>query len=327
MRPDNDATGPQMKLRPNHSDNLYDLQLLRDLQIISERTQRELGSLPVGGLPVQPKRKPQQPRPAVPPVTPALPPSDEDTMMQWKSVAAVAALATGSTLAACGAESTAAHVDPPAAAVPGTPASVQMPAVEAAPPAAQAAVAEPGTLTDSKASEPVRGPAIPAAQLRRQILALLRSFEKLEDLERDNVGRSFGARLTKMQGMSEGYEYDGITSEGWQYGISTAKLGRLDEPSSIIVGMDYGFDYDNNLPPNYCTLAFEPLAKELVAMGYAQDNEIAKFKGDVWWNFEKRIPQSKTAVFAMVYLYRPTNTKDEGYCIGSIKIQGDVIDG
>ncbi|KPL49269.1 hypothetical protein XAXN_08575 [Xanthomonas axonopodis] len=35
-------------------------QLLRDLQIINERTVRELGPLPHGGLPVQPKRKPKR---------------------------------------------------------------------------------------------------------------------------------------------------------------------------------------------------------------------------------------------------------------------------
>ncbi|PPV08960.1 hypothetical protein XBLMG947_0595 [Xanthomonas bromi] len=42
-------------------------QLLRDLQIINERTVRELGPLPHGGLPVQPKRKPK-PAPWVQPV-------------------------------------------------------------------------------------------------------------------------------------------------------------------------------------------------------------------------------------------------------------------
>ncbi|XUP36321.1 hypothetical protein WAE31_20500 (plasmid) [Xanthomonas axonopodis pv. vasculorum] len=35
-------------------------QLLRDLQIINERTVRELGPLPHGGMPVQPKRKPKR---------------------------------------------------------------------------------------------------------------------------------------------------------------------------------------------------------------------------------------------------------------------------
>lgn len=38
----------------------HDAQLLRDLHIINARTVRELGPLPPGGLPVQPKRKPRR---------------------------------------------------------------------------------------------------------------------------------------------------------------------------------------------------------------------------------------------------------------------------
>ncbi|MDM7555169.1 hypothetical protein VB151_11695 [Xanthomonas fragariae] len=38
----------------------HEAQLLRDLQLINERTVRELGPLPHGGLPVQPKRKPKR---------------------------------------------------------------------------------------------------------------------------------------------------------------------------------------------------------------------------------------------------------------------------
>ena len=48
--------------RPRHDDPLHDLQLRRDLEIINERTAHELGPLPVGGLPVQSKRKPELPK-------------------------------------------------------------------------------------------------------------------------------------------------------------------------------------------------------------------------------------------------------------------------
>ena len=330
MRPDNDATGPHMKLRPNHSDNLYDLQLLRDLQIIGERTQRELGSLPVGGLPVQPKRKPQQPRPAVPPVTQALPPSDEDTTMQWKSVAAVAALATGSTLAACGAESTAAHVDPPAAAVPHAPASVQMPAVEAVTPTAEATVAEPAAPTDKNTPEPARGPVIPVAQLRGQILALLGSFQTLEDLERENVERAFGVRMNIDPEAEDGYTYFANTTEGWLYRIDISHFSPKGSPATVEIflsnGVDYS-DYSTNQQPAYCTLEFELLAKELAAMEYKRDDEIAKFKGDIWWNFEKKIPHANAVFYPMVYLYRVSNAHGESYCVNRIKIGGDVSNG
>lgn len=42
-------------------DPAYDLQLLRDLKIANERTLREFGPLPPGGLPVQEKCKPKVP--------------------------------------------------------------------------------------------------------------------------------------------------------------------------------------------------------------------------------------------------------------------------
>ena len=44
-------------------DPLHALQLLRDLTLINERTLRELGPLPPGGVPVQAKRKPNRPHP------------------------------------------------------------------------------------------------------------------------------------------------------------------------------------------------------------------------------------------------------------------------
>jgi hypothetical protein len=64
----NDAQGRQVAIRPNTGDRMHDLQLLRDAQMVNERTLRELGPLPPGGLPAQIKRKPVLPqRPARPP--------------------------------------------------------------------------------------------------------------------------------------------------------------------------------------------------------------------------------------------------------------------
>lgn len=45
--------------KPSSPDKLHDLQLLRDLAIINERTAREPCSLPKAGLPVQEKCKPK----------------------------------------------------------------------------------------------------------------------------------------------------------------------------------------------------------------------------------------------------------------------------
>lgn len=328
MRPDNDATGPHMKLCQNHSDNLYDLQLLRDLQIINERTQRDLGLLSIGGLPVQPKRKPQLPRPAVPPVTPALPPSDEDTTMQWKSVAAVAVLATGSTLAACGAESTAAHVDPPAAAVPHAPASVQMPAVEAVPPISEATAAKPAASADEKAPEPARGPAIPAAQLRRQILALLGSFQSLKDLERDNVEHAFGIRMRKTPDTGEGfYQYAADTTDDWGYWIDISRLYGKDVPSTTVIYLDDGVESEADMP-THCTLEFEPLAKELVAMGYERGQRPRYVSSDRVWGFGRESAEGMARFGVGVSVYDvtlPDGTKQT--CIKGFDIGGSSRDG
>ena len=60
--PPQDQGRPGSTSRPRHDDRLHDLQLRRDLEIINERTARELGPLPMGGLPVQSKRKPELPK-------------------------------------------------------------------------------------------------------------------------------------------------------------------------------------------------------------------------------------------------------------------------
>lgn len=50
-------------LRPNVGDRSHDQQLQQAVQLANEHTQRELGPLPVGGVPVLGKRKPDLPRP------------------------------------------------------------------------------------------------------------------------------------------------------------------------------------------------------------------------------------------------------------------------
>ena len=50
---DHDQHTSRPGLRTNRSDPLDDLQLLRDVDAINERTMHVLGSLPAGGLPAQ----------------------------------------------------------------------------------------------------------------------------------------------------------------------------------------------------------------------------------------------------------------------------------
>ncbi len=325
---DDSENGPGWR-RGQRPDPAHEQVLLRALAQINERTWRELGALPPGGVPVVPKRKPLLPRPVVPTTIPASIPPNEDTTMRWTTVAAVAALATGSALTACGAENIAARVESTAVVAPDASAVAQvepMPAVAAVPPTAEVAEAKPAAPTDEKATEPVRGPAIPAAQLRRQILALAESFKRLEDLERANVEKTLQVRLQRDPEMTEGYGYDGRTTEGWQYGILVAELNRLDEPPTISIGLDYDFDYDKGRSPSYCTLEFESLSNEMVAMGYTRTERMLRLKGTQWWGFRRENMDSRAAIGTMVYVYRISDNENSAYCIKSISFGGDPFD-
>lgn len=201
-------------------------------------------------------------------------------MMQWKSVTAVAALATWSALTACGAEGTAARIDSPVVTAPDALAPVAPVTAEALPPAAKAAV-ESVPKTDEKAGGHVQGPAISPAELRAQILELIRSFQSLEHLERAHVERMLRVQLRRNPGMTEGYDYEVQTTDGWAFSVSVDKLYRLDQPSTILIGLDHGVEPWTDQQPTYCTLEFEPLAKELVAMGYEQGVRAFNRGGDM----------------------------------------------
>jgi hypothetical protein len=69
----------------------HDAQLLRDLSIINAETVARLGPLPPGGLPVQPKRKPNLPR-TLPPIVTAAAHAHEDDPMKLHQMAAAAML-------------------------------------------------------------------------------------------------------------------------------------------------------------------------------------------------------------------------------------------
>lgn len=85
-----DRLGP---LRPNHGDRLHDLQLLRDLAVVNARTHAELGPLPPGGLPAEPKRKAKPWRPMAP-ALPDIETEDEAMKFSYMTAAAVFSAAT-----------------------------------------------------------------------------------------------------------------------------------------------------------------------------------------------------------------------------------------
>jgi predicted small lipoprotein YifL len=311
------------------NDRSHEATLLRDLHLINARTQVELGPLPQGGLPAQTKRKPQLSRPTVFPAAPEIPLSDEDTTMQWKSVATTAALAAAAALTACGANGAQApHSAPPAADAAEAPASTQMPTIEAAATPERQAAIKPATTVEDGATEPARGGAIPAAELRRRVLALLRSLRTLEDLERENVERMLGIEFKKASDMRQGYEYDGATSEGWTFGVLNAKLGRLHAPSTTIIGLHHGVEPWTDQQPTYCTLEFEPLAKELVAMGYEQDARAFNRGGDMTWGFGRR-DKDRNAGFGIEVLIFDVVLENgiKTTCIEGFRIGGGGIDG
>ncbi|WP_430523493.1 hypothetical protein, partial [Xanthomonas albilineans] len=80
-------------------DPLHDLQLLRDMAIINARVRAELGPLPPGGLPVEPKRKPA-PWPFQSTAASA-PHSPEDDPMKLQHLAATALMPLALTAAGC----------------------------------------------------------------------------------------------------------------------------------------------------------------------------------------------------------------------------------
>jgi hypothetical protein len=312
-------------LRPNRGDPLHDLQLQRDVEAINERTVRALGPPPFPG---QPMRPPYRRRLHLNDATlsaQAPPTANEDPTMQWTSVAAIAALATSTTLAACGANGTQPEpTDRPAIEVPD--ASTPIPAAEAVPPAAESTEARPDRARDARPAEPVRGPAIPAAQLRRQIVALLGSLRTLEDLEKQHVESTLQIQLSRQSGMRDGHHYFGRTSEGWNYRVAVERLGRMDEPPTIKLYLNSGVEPWTDQQPTYCTLDFESVAKDLVAAGYTRTERMIRMKGDEWWGFGKDRQESRTGFGASVYVYRIPDDEGGRYCIDRIRISGDQPD-
>lgn len=315
---DND-TDPRMKLRPNTGDKLHDLQLLRDQAIINARTACELGPLPPDGLPVLSKRKPDLP---LPPESLAV---KEDDMNPLQRIAAATTLAA-STLAACGdarpPEQSAEAA--PAPAVP-TPAPVPAPAPSAPNPPP---VVAPKPVVEVAEVEIKRGPAIPAATLRKQVLALLDSLQSLEDLEREHVEAIFRVHLTKEPEVRDGYEYFGQTTEGWTYYINVIRLHALSDPPKIMIALNNGVEPWTDQKPTYCTLDFEELAKDIVGLGYERAARRMAFGGKPSWGFGKDIPSRNAGLGIGVYLYYLNEgTESERACVKEFHLSGDVLNG
>lgn len=305
------------------SDLSHNLQLLRDLAIINARTVQEFGPLPPGGLPVIGKRKLDLPRPAPPPA-PVHVETEEDETMTWNPITAATAFAIAGTLAACAAEPSPAIDLSPAAASEPTAAAMRTHTapVVAQPPAA----ADSEAITVSEEAEPVYGPAIPAAQLRQQILTLIKSFQTLQDLERKHVETVTRTALTKDPEMEDGYQYFGITSEGWNYRLAVDRLHGMKLPPTILLYLNNGVEPWTDQKPTYCTLDFEEMAKELVALGYERGARLRQTAGKPSWAFYKELPARNFGFGVDVYIYRLEDGSESGVsCVRSFRIDGDPL--
>jgi hypothetical protein len=294
--------------------------LLRDLALINARTVRELGPLQPGGLPVEPKRKPNLPKRATPPTHIESLNSNEESDMDWTRIAATATLTAAVSLSACAADQGAqTSVTPP------PPTQAEPVAAVAEATQAQTAVDQKPTVEDQEA-EPERGPPIAAAELRRRVLALIGSFESLEDLEHKNVERTMQITLIKRPTMSDGYHAFGKTSEGWNYRVAVERLDRLDQPPTVRIYLNNGVEPWTDQQPTYCTLEFESLANDMVAMGYERSEKMFRRKGDQWWGFRRKSNDTRAVMGAMVYVYALTIDGKLQYCIRSLSFGGDSSD-
>lgn len=220
----------------------------------------------------------------------------------------------------------AACAQPPAAPVTNTtlPASPRRVAdAPAAPP-----TKEVPAMSEPVSAEPEQGPAIPVAELRKRIVDLFGSFQSLKDLERAHVEQVLQVQLQRDPEMTEGYNHEAPTTEGWPYSVSVDKLYGLDEPSIILIGLDHGVEPWTDQQPTYCTLEFEPLAKELVAMGYERSARISTRGNKPSWGFGRESKANNASFGIAIYIYEleaVNGTKKT--CIKSFHIAGGAIDG
>ena len=313
-----DEKGPD--LGPGYrGDSLHGQQLLRDLAIVNERTLRELGPLPPGGVPVQAKRKPNRPHP------PASVAVQDDEMTPLQRIMTTSTLVAGA-LSACGEAHSPGELAEPAPASAATASAPTAPTPSPTPtlsPPETASAAPTKPVADEATVETERGPPIPSATLRKQVLALLDNLQTLEDMEHTHLESIFKVRMVKNPRVRDGHEYFGITTEGWTYRISVTKLYALSEPPTITIALNNGVEPWTDQKPAYCTMDFEELANEIVVLGYERAATRSTFGNKPSWGFGRDVPANRTGFSMSVYLYYLDEGSDsERACVDWFKIDG-----
>jgi hypothetical protein len=184
-------------------------------------------------------------------------------------------------------------------------------------------------MNDQDEVEPVRGPAIPAAEFKKRVLDLIGSLEKQDDTNQANVEKKMGNELLEDRGSGGRFSMRGNITEGWSYWYFVRKDDA--EPGSAVTFFLY---HDEKLPedefdplPKTCTLEFESFADDIKSKGFRQADSQTYLKvGDIVWAFRKNVPERNATFGVLVHLYRAENgTVDGQLCVKKIGIGTDPI--
>jgi hypothetical protein len=163
---------------------------------------------------------------------------------------------------------------------------------------------------------PPRGPAIPAAELKKQILSFIASLQKREHMSREHVEKMMGIALVAHPRADDMQIYFGQTQESWAYNlVLTYTYGEA--TPSIAIGLINNEKILDDALPKTCTLDFEDLAKDLVGLGYERGERPFRRR----WGFGKTMMEQKIGIGIGVKVYRVDNGTEDGFdCIESIHI-------
>jgi hypothetical protein len=174
-------------------------------------------------------------------------------------------------------------------------------------------------------AEPVRGPAIPAAEFKKRLLDLIGSLEKQEDTNQANVEMKMGNQLLEDENSGGRFSMRGNITEGWSYWYFVRK-----EDSELGSAITFFLYHDEKLPedefdplPKTCTFSFDEMAKELIAKGFKKNTDgFSNLGGKRSAGFRKIISFEEDLGFSVrLFVYTADNGTEDGMlCIDKITI-------
>jgi hypothetical protein len=168
---------------------------------------------------------------------------------------------------------------------------------------------------------PPRGEAIPAVEFKKQILGLIASLQKREHMNREHVEKVLEIVFQDHPRTDNMKIYSGQTKEGWAYNLVLMYTHGVATPS-IGIGLINDEKFDEDSLPKICTLDFEDLAKEIVAMGYERGKRPFRNR----WGFGKEVSESNTGIGIGIEVYLVDNGSKESIdCVESIHIGSGAL--